>query len=128
MAGKGGFSWNYNAIQPSLKSARQKGQAYMTRVTKYHALRAEAYARTHAIWTDRTTNARSGLTADAIVSGSKGWHYEIWVYHKVNYGIWLEVRFAGRYAIIKPTIRHEAPEYFETAKQVLDKMFGQAGA
>jgi hypothetical protein len=123
-----GFRWNYDAIRPSLKSAAQKGQAYMSRTTTYHALRAEAYARVEAAWRDRTGNARQGLKATAQNGGSSRWHYEIWVSHSVNYGIWLEVRFGGRYAIIAPTIRREAPEYFETARQVLDKMFGQAGA
>jgi hypothetical protein len=77
-----------------------------------------------ARWTDRTGNARSGLTAIADNSRSQSWHYEIVLFHSVPYGIWLEVRFAERYAIIKPTIRYEAPQYFDTASQVLNKMFG----
>ncbi len=116
-----GFRWEYNKIVPSLKSAEQKGQAYMSRVTTYHALRAEAYAKINAGWTDRTGNARGSLTAMAF--NSKG-HHEIVLFHNMPYGIWLEIRFAGRYSVIIPTIRHEAPEYFETARELLDTMFG----
>lgn len=116
-----GFRWDYDKIQPSLKSAEQKAQAYMSRVTIYHALRAEAYARVNAPWTDRTTNARGGLEAQAFNSKD---HHEIVLYHTMPYGIWLEVRFAGKYAIITPTIRHESVEYFETARELLDQMFG----
>jgi hypothetical protein len=31
------------------------------------------------------------------------------VAHSVSYGIWLEVRFSGKYAIIKPTIDYIGP-------------------
>lgn len=120
-ATKSGFRWEYDKIRPSLKSADQKAQAYLSRVTTYHALRAEAYAKINAGWTDRTTNARDGLIA--IARNSKD-HHEIILYHTMPYGIFLEIRWAGRYAIIRPTIRHEAPEYFETARELLDTMFG----
>jgi hypothetical protein len=120
-ATKSGFRWEYDKIRPSLKSSKQKAQAYLSRVTTYHALRAEAYARINAGWTDRTGNARQGLTA--IARNSAG-HHEIILYHTMPYGIWLEIRFAGRYGIIRGTIRHEAPEYFETARELLDHMFG----
>jgi hypothetical protein len=118
---KSGFRWSEDQIRPSLKTASQKGEAYLNRVTTYHALRAEAYARLNAPWTDRSTNARGGLEAVAI---NRSGHHEIVLYHTMPYGIWLEIRFAGRYAIIRPTIRHEAPEYFETARELLDSMFG----
>lgn len=120
-ATKSGFRWEYDKIRPSLKNSKQKAQAYMSRVTNYHALRAEAYAKINAGWTDRTTNARDGLKT--ATSNSAG-HHEIVLYHTMPYGIWLEIRFAGRYAIIRPTIQHEAPEYFETARELLDTMFG----
>jgi len=31
--------------------------------------------------------------------------HSIWIFHTVPYGIWLEVRWEGRYAIISPTLR-----------------------
>jgi hypothetical protein len=119
-----GFRWSYDQIRPSLKSAEQKAKSYLSRITTFHALRAETYARLNAPWTDRTGNARSGLTAEADNSGSGNLHYEINIYHKMPYGIWLEVRWSGRYAIIVPTVRHEAPLYWQSAEEVLDRMFG----
>jgi hypothetical protein len=74
--------------------------AYM----KSQAPRVQDYARTHAPWTDRTGNARQGLFAR--YSGGNGNHV-ITVYHTVSYGIWLEVRFAGRNRIIQPTVTAE---------------------
>lgn len=123
-AKQSGFRWEYDKIKPSLKSAEQKGKAYLSRVTTYHSLRAEAYAKIMARWTDRSGNARGGLVAVADNSGSQRWHYEIVVSHSMNYGIWLEIRWSGKYAIIRPTIEAEAPMYWDTAQKVLDKMFG----
>lgn len=120
-ATRSGFRWSYDKITPSLKSSKQKADAYLNRITTYHALRAEAYARLNAPWTDRTTNARGGLEAVAV---NRTDHHEIIIYHTMPYGIFLEIRWAGRYAIIRPTIKHEAPEYFDTARELLDTMFG----
>jgi hypothetical protein len=33
--------------------------------------------------------------------------------HTVEYGIWLEIRWGGRYAIIVPTIEQLGPEIYE---------------
>ena len=64
---------------------------------------AEAFARQNAPWTDQTGNARSGLHADVNVI-DYGKAFELIVAHSVPYGIWLEVRFSGKYAIIQPTV------------------------
>jgi len=126
MAGnkQSGFRWTVDEITPALRAAGPKAKSYLSKTTTFHALRAQTYARIMAKWIDRSSNARGGLTGEADNSKSGEYHYEINLYHKVDYGIWLEIRFAERYAIIRPTIRAEGPEYFETARQVLDKMFG----
>jgi len=53
--------------------------------------------RNNAPWSDQTTNARNGLhTTPFHDTGSHGYHLA----HGVPYGIWLEVRWDGRYGII----------------------------
>jgi hypothetical protein len=89
---------------------------------KYHAPRALAYARQNAPWTDRTANARNGLFTTVRKDGATG--YVMTLGHSVPYGIWLEVRFSGRFAIIRPTIAHEAPEVFETFRQLVKAELG----
>jgi hypothetical protein len=37
-------------------------------------------------------------------------HYYIDLFHTVEYGIWLEIRWDGRFAIIQPTLEHFGPE------------------
>lgn len=66
----------------------------------------ETFANQNAPWTDRTTDARQGLSGEpfaenGIVGAS--------IVHSVPYGIWLENRFERRYAIIGPTQAVFAP-------------------
>ena len=86
---------------------------------RYHATRARGYARKNAPWTDRSTNARNGLFAEASSAGSM---HRITVGHTVPYGIWLEVRWSGRYAIIRPTIDHEGPEVMASVSQLFSRV------
>jgi hypothetical protein len=63
-----------------------------------------------ARWEDRTGNARSGLfslteqAAQDVVT--------IWLSHghTVDYGKWLELANAGKYAVIMPTLQQFLPE------------------
>ena len=67
------------------------------------AARIEAHAKTNAVWTDRTGNARQGLTARAFRSAAG---FTIVLFHGMSYGIWLEVANAGRFAIIMKTLQN----------------------
>lgn len=75
--------------------------------TKGFARRVQDYAREHAPWNDRTGDAREGLTA---VGEQRLVTYTITLFHTVDYGIWLEVRWDGKYAIILPTLEAMGPE------------------
>lgn len=82
----------------------------------------EAHMKTTARWTDRTGAARSGLGA---VAGHKRFEsHWIDVFHRVPYGIWLEVRFAGRYSIIIPSIVLYGPKIMGT----MNKLFARLNA
>ena len=61
----------------------------------------ETYAKQHRPWEDRTTNARQSLYA--IVDQRDG-KTTIFLSHGMDYGVYLELRNAGRYAIILPTL------------------------
>lgn len=68
----------------------------------YFAPQIEAAAKTDAPWTDRTGNARQGLTG--LAQDISETAVAIYLYHKMDYGKWLEVRWSGRYAVILPTL------------------------
>jgi hypothetical protein len=101
------------------------GVRYMSRTTELYSLRSETYAKSKAPWTDRSGNARSGLSSIWLATvGSDGGKFEIDVFHRVPYGIWLEVKYNGRWSIINKTIDTQGKKFFETANQVFAKMFG----
>lgn len=81
--------------------------------------RIEAAMKYGAPWTDRTSNARNGLSAEyEQVNGNHG----ITLSHGVDYGIYLETIQEGKYAIILPTIRTYAPKVIGTTTKLLDKL------
>lgn len=87
----------------------------------YHATRAVAYAKQNAPWTDRTGNARGGLFSTTESTGNS---WRLTIAHSVPYGIWLEVRWNGRYQIIRPTIQNEGPEVMKTVGMYVSMAFG----
>ena len=77
--------------------------------------------KTTAPWTDRTGNARSGLSSKVDWVPKK--LHAIHLFHRVPYGIFLEVRWAGRFAVILPTIRQFGPD----TMRLLSKLFARLG-
>lgn len=89
-------------------------------VLRYHEPQVVSQAKTHASWTDRTTNARSGLIAAVVIE--RPHVYSLVLAGSVKYQIWLEVRFAGKYAIIMPTLRAQAPLVMISLRKLLERM------
>ena len=86
-------------------------------LTEYHGMAAENAMRKNAPWRDQTSNARNGLHTTVTHNGNV---HEIILAHGVSYGIWLEVRWAGRYQIILPTLQ-------DTSAAVMDSLTGLMG-
>lgn len=113
------ISWDDSAVVSKLKTFNAKADRFLTAATAYHATKATKYARANAPWTDQTTNARNGLFARAERDVPS---YRIIVGHSVPYGAWLEVRWSGRYQIIRPTIDHTGPELMQTVSTMFSKL------
>lgn len=97
-------------------SARLIKTVYAT--MEFYAPQVENYAKVNAPWTDRTGNARNGLAARAFQeTGNAG----IVLFHQVPYGIWLEVKNSGAYAIIMPTIDYYGPVVMRRLERVMDR-------
>ena len=101
------LSKNVGALPPKIERA-------VAQVVDYHAAKGEAYLKTDAPWTDRTSAARNGL--HTVSTGGSG-DYEILFSHAVHYGIWLEVKFNNRDEVIMPTVR-------KTGTQLMDNLQG----
>jgi hypothetical protein len=81
-----------------------------------YAVEIEQHMKNTAPWTDRSSNARQTLTARAENTPNS---VEIMLRHGVDYGIYLELANAGRYAIIAPTIDEYGPRVWRDVRSLL---------
>jgi hypothetical protein len=95
---------------------RRVNQA-VNQVALHWAAVFEEYAKTQAPWQDQTANARQSL--HAFVEQLSGDTVRLYLAHGVEYGIWLEVKWQGRYAIIWPTIER----HLEEIRLMLQRIF-----
>lgn len=78
---------------------------------------AENRAKAEAPWTDRTGNARQGLTGFADPAARD--LVTVYLYHKAEYGVWLEIARGGPYRIIMPTLESLYGEVMAKLREVL---------
>lgn len=124
MASKASFTWTSDTLTPKMKLAYSRATQYLTKLTAYYSLRGETFAKSKARWTDRTGNARSGLSSSYEARLSENSTFTIDIFHRVPYGIWLEVRFNQKYAIINKTIEKTGKDFIQGANNLLARMFG----
>lgn len=67
----------------------------------------EERMRREAPWTDQTGDARRKLAATVEVDGRR---VNLYLAHGVPYGVWLELRNGGRYAVVGPMTMRIGPE------------------
>lgn len=77
------------------------------------------YARANAPWGDRTGDARAGLDYEVSLRNES---LEVSLFHTVDYGIWLEIRWGGRYAIIIPTVEQKGSELLDRMNNILSEI------
>lgn len=77
-----------------------------------------SYARSNAPWEDRTGDARGGLASEFY--GEAGQTVGVVLYHTVDYGPWLEIRWGGKYAIIMPTVEAMGTKMLGTMQRMMD--------
>lgn len=95
-----------------LEAMAKKAEAAVTAVCQKYSQQGAGYARENRPWKDHTSDARKGLhgyvVKDRIISAR--------ISHGVLYGIHLEKRYGGRYAILpKVKLRYQA-EFYEDIK------------
>jgi hypothetical protein len=95
----------------------QKVQEAVHQVAEYWAPVIETSAKQNAPWTDRTGNARQGLRG--FVEDLSATSVALYLTHSVEYGIYLELNYQGRYAIIMPTLE----AHYQPIKDMLDGIF-----
>jgi hypothetical protein len=103
-------------LQTNLKTFEPKLDRGLVALTERAGQTITDTAKRNAPWTDRTTNARNGLETNVEHSLNK---HRITLFHKVDYGIWLEIAHAGKYRIIMPTLESEGRKLMRNANSLL---------
>lgn len=113
------FKWDGD--DEMLKRIQQYGDAVegvAMEVAQYFAPQIEAAAKQDAAWTDRTGNARQGLFTTIRKNGKS---VSLYLSHAMDYGMWLELRHHGRYAIIMRTLS----SFYPKIQRMFKGTFGQ---
>lgn len=113
---KSGFRLDKRKLKAELDSFDERANRAVGAAFEYQAPKSEARMRITAPWTDRTTNARSGLFAKPRHARTL---HELLLSHGVSYGIYLEDRFSGRYSTVRP----EIPRAGEDLMRLISKLF-----
>jgi hypothetical protein len=90
-----------------LQEYQNRIQWAVKQVALYWSAVFEEYAKREAKWVDRTGNARQSLHAYVVELSQDS--VRLFLSHGVQYGLFLEVRWAGRLGIIYPTIQRHLP-------------------
>lgn len=78
------------------------------------------YAKKNAPWEDRTGDARAGLDGQV---ESDGHIMDVTLFHTVDYGVWLEVRWGGKFAIIIPTVEKMGSKLLEEWNGLMSEIY-----
>lgn len=115
-----GFAWDIDperAFSEGMDAWHRALDNAIFRLAQFYAPQIEAWMKSNAPWTDRTSAARQSLWA---VADRDGRTVVIEMGYGVTYGKWLEYRWGGKWAIVAPTLDHWSP-IIENAVQRLLK-------
>lgn len=119
MAQGSSFEFKPGSINTNLKRFNGNVNALVAGVVVYRADKAVSYMKTGAKWKDRTGNARATLAAFSLHGDD---FHEIHLHGGVAYQIWLEVRWAGRLAIIGPAVKYQGLALMNQLRGLLGKL------
>lgn len=96
----------------------QRVKAAVAMYSEQTAAKMEEDAKVNKPWQDQTGAARQGLFGYTFQTPQT---LETRIAHGVDYGVYLELANQGRYAILTPTTRKFATQYFEDIRKLVGK-------
>jgi len=102
-------------VSPKLEVLDDQLMDAVEKIFEYFAPIAETEMKAGARWTDRTGNARAGLISAAEREGNE---FTLYFASMASYGIWLEIRWSGRYAIVGPVMKSIGPRLAKMITEV----------
>jgi hypothetical protein len=110
------FRITRDTLTPSLRDFDDDSLKAIHIVLKYWVAQAMSMMKTGARWTDDTGVARQGLMAKDFPDGDGG---SLVLWSQAPYGIWLEIRWSGKYAIVGPVMNQIAPRILQMAGEAV---------
>jgi hypothetical protein len=112
------ITWRGDAeMKRRLEQYRQDAKNAVYQIAQNYAPMIERDAKVNAPWEDRTANARQGLFAHVEQGDGRT---TIYLSHQMDYGVYLELKFAGRFAIIMPTLERYYDPIMNSVKGLFD--------
>lgn len=113
---KANVSFDASEVLGNLGDLKDRLRGALLEAGEIIAGRVETYAKKSAIWVDRTSNARQGLTGKAVMEGTK---LIVYLFHTMTYGKWLEVAMKQKYAVIMAALNHYYPQLLRMAQRLV---------
>jgi hypothetical protein len=114
---RGEFHWEGD-LEGQLEGMDERIQKAMVASFNYVSTETLTFMRDNAPWTDRTSAARNGLGTKVVVTPKS---CALVCYHSVPYGVFLEVRWNGKYGIIRDAMAYAAPRVVATLGALIKK-------
>lgn len=118
-----GYYWVVTPEQAFGELALAYGQSIhraVSQLAQRYAPVMENWMKENAPWTDRTANARQGLYTEVTENIARTM-IAIILSHGVHYGLFLEVKQAGKYAIVNPAIDYWGPKIWADVRAMLGR-------
>lgn len=106
-----------DTIRRNMEIYQQRVMDTCRAIAEYFAPIVESEAKENAPWQDRTGNARQGLAG--LVEDISASVVALHLIHGMDYGVWLELKNSGRYAIILPTMEAHYQDVIDTLRKAL---------
>jgi hypothetical protein len=113
------FEFKPGSLKRNLKAFDGDINRLVAGVIDYSGDKAVAYMKTNAPWKDQTGNARATLAAYGVHTDT---YHEIHLHGGMPYQIFLEVRWAGRFAIIGPAVKYQGLAVMNRLKGLITKL------
>lgn len=100
----------------NLRDWEQQTKAALFALAQHYAAKGEKEMKEEAPWTDRTGNARQELFGEVSAEPDK---LRVRLAHQVDYGVYLELCNNGRFAVLEPVAKRNAPEFIRDVQELV---------
>jgi len=95
----------------------ERTEAALHALGEHYGAKMEAEAKQEARWQDRTGDARRGMFGSVEQREAA---MLVRLAHSEQHGVYLEMAMQGRFSIIEPTVKRNAPNLIRDAERVIN--------